>query len=177
MASGDSESPVRLNLGCGARLMDGFINVDLAGNWSNRIPDVVADVTTTLPFDDSYADEVHSYHVLEHIYRWLVPDVLKEWTRVLKPGGLLVLEMPCMDKILTYAFECHKASQPLHPQMFYHALYGDPGYRCEAMCHRWCYSSFEATELLQDSGLVDVKLKPPQTHIKHRDMRIEGSKP
>ena len=169
--------PIRLNLGCGHRKMAGFINVDLAGNWSDIKPDVCADITQPLPFDNSYADEIHAYHVIEHLYRWRVPKILAQWINVLKPGGLLVLEMPCIDKVMGYVFACMEQGKSPPPRMFYWALYGDPGYECEEMVHRWCYGTIEATELLRDAGLVDIEIKPPQTHVPARDMRIEGHKP
>lgn len=46
----------------------------------------------TLPFDDGSFDVLASWHVIEH-----VPDVqeaLAEWRRVLRPGGVMMLETP-----------------------------------------------------------------------------------
>lgn len=46
-----------------------------------------------LPFEDESIDRVIATHVLEHI---LEPEsVLKEWVRVIKPGGVLSLILPC----------------------------------------------------------------------------------
>ncbi len=42
--------PIKLNIGCGAKKWPGFVNVDLANNWTDVPPDVVADVTKPLPF-------------------------------------------------------------------------------------------------------------------------------
>lgn len=35
-----------------------------------------------------------SVHVIEHFWRWEALDVLREWLRVLKPGGVMILECP-----------------------------------------------------------------------------------
>ena len=168
---------MKLNLGCGPKLLDGFVNVDLANNWSAVPPDVVADVTERLPFDDGVAEEVHAYHVLEHVWRWQTERTLKEWCRVLAPGGLLVLEMPCFEKVMAYVLSCLQQDRPLEHRMSLWAMYGDPNYRSEAMSHKWLYSQGEVKELLRDQGLVQVQAEPPQTHIAARDMRITGRKP
>lgn len=164
--------PVRLNLGCGDKILPGFVNVDLSDNWSGKEPDVIADVTGALPFPDHYADEVHAYHVLEHLLRWKVEDCLREWSRVLKPGGQLILEMPCLDKILGIYSEYAKRGETPPPRLSLWALYGDPGYRAEPMMHRWCYSVAELTSLLKGLGMSNVREEEPRTHIKMRDMRL-----
>lgn len=46
----------------------------------------------TLPFDDGVFDVVCAWHVIEHVAD--VRQTLSEWVRVLRPGGLLVIETP-----------------------------------------------------------------------------------
>ncbi len=45
-----------------------------------------------LPFDDGRFDVVCAWHVIEHVEE--IRQTLREWTRVLRPGGLLVIETP-----------------------------------------------------------------------------------
>lgn len=170
--------PVRLNLGCGDKILDGFVNVDLAENWSGRSPDVVADITQRLPFNDNSIDEIHAYHVLEHIDRWKVPECLRDWVRVLRPGGRLILELPCLDKILSLYQYFNGRDENPPERLTLWGLYGDPNYCNPAMMHRWCYSKNELTILLEmEVGLVHIAQSEPQTHISIRDMRITGKKP
>lgn len=171
------DSLIRLNLGAGPKKWPGFVSVDLANNWSGVEPDVVADVTGTLPFSDGYADQVHAYHLLEHLDRWKAPEILAEWTRVLKPGGLLVLEMPCFDKICAYIAHSMIDRRPLDHRMSLWGLYGDPKYRAQEMMHKWCYSWNELEQLLDDLGLIEITREKPQTHQVHRDMRMTGRRP
>ena len=58
------------------------------GKVSVRIEDA-----TDLSFADDAFDRVIATHVLEHLPRPQV--VLREWVRVLKPGGVLTLILPC----------------------------------------------------------------------------------
>lgn len=48
---------------------------------------------SALSFPDATFDRVIAAHVLEHLYRPHL--VLREWNRVLKPGGILTLVLPC----------------------------------------------------------------------------------
>jgi len=80
---------IRLNLGCGDLLMKGWVNVDLYC----ELADVKSDVRK-LPFPDEYADEIYSSHVIEHFHFKEAFEVLREWNRVLKPGGKITLETP-----------------------------------------------------------------------------------
>lgn len=166
---------MKINLGCGARHMPGFVNVDKADGAYKVQPDVVADVFGVLPFEDCCADEVHAYHVAEHCYRWQIEGVLKEWARVLKPGGLMVLELPCLDSVLAI-FQYHMdRGDPVPVNLTMWGLFGDPSWKDPAMCHRWAYSQAEMSALMTRAGM-SVEVKKAQTHVPLRDMRLEGIK-
>ena len=122
-----------------------------------------------LPLADNCCDELHSYHFLEHVYRWESPAVLAEFHRLLKPGGRLILELPDLEK----AAKNLLLGSP--DQMSMWGLYGDPGHKDPYMCHRWGYSPATITQLLADAGYQDICVLPPQTHgARHnRDMRVE----
>lgn len=47
---------------------------------------------TELPFKDETLDFVHSSHLIEDFACWY--PILKEWDRVLKPGGYLIISVP-----------------------------------------------------------------------------------
>lgn len=65
--------------------------------WDRRV-EIMHIEGGELPFDDSTVDRLIATHVLEH-----VPDpaaVLTEWTRVLRPGGVLSLILPADPGLL-----------------------------------------------------------------------------
>jgi len=162
--------PVRLNIGCGNKLLEGYVNIDMPGNYSGQKPDIECDIRE-IPLPDNHADEAMAIHVIEHFYRWEAVDVLKEWVRVLKPGGLMVIECPCLDKVIQLA---QVPDIPWNMTMW--RLYGDPSYKAPEMVHRWCYSVQELAEVMSRSGLKGLAKKPPQYHVPLADMRIEGIK-
>lgn len=90
---------VRLNVGCGKNILDGYINVD-----SYVPPGMHGKVTymdaRDLQFPSESVDEILSIFVLEHIEFWELRNTLFEWWRVLKPGGKLTIKT---DNFVTIA--------------------------------------------------------------------------
>lgn len=81
---------LKLNLGCGGDYIEGFVNVD---QYADHKVDARYDVAK-IPYDDNTVDEIRAFHVIEHFHFLDGQKVLKEWCRVLKPGGRLHLETP-----------------------------------------------------------------------------------
>ncbi len=83
-------APYRLNIGCAGDNRSGWLNVDL-----DPRADVRLDIRRPLPLPDGSCAEICSEHVLEHLgYPGEVEDVLRDWWRVLAPGGLLSVGVP-----------------------------------------------------------------------------------
>ena len=163
---------VRINIGCGDKLLDGYINIDVAEARAGKTPDVLSDVRD-LPFDENYADEALAVHVIEHFYRWEVPKVLAEWRRILKPGGVMVLECPDLMKAVF-----HLLSSPAKEQLSMWPLYGDPSWKDPLMCHKWAYTPQTLGQAMHEAGFVNLRQEPAQFKLKDlRDMRIVGEKP
>ena len=75
--------------------------------------DYVGDVSKRLPFADNEFDVVYASHVLEHIAWYDVQRVLKDWVRVVKPGGSLEIWVPDGLKICE-AVARHERDPKLH---------------------------------------------------------------
>lgn len=130
-----------------------------------------------LPFPDGHADRAAAIHVFEHFYLWQTPALLAEWKRVLKPGGKLVLELPCMDYVIGHiAMRMAKGEKP-QAYMSWLPLWGDPRYKSPAMAHKWGYFKGDIVQALTNAGFKDVRLEEARYHFPHRDMRVSAIKP
>jgi SAM-dependent methyltransferase len=132
------------------------------------------------PIPSSIADEVLAVHVIEHFYQWEVDSILREWTRVLKPGGTLVVECPNLEsaarEFLLNADEA--ALGGVEGQRSMWVFYGDPRWRDPLMIHRWGYTPNSLIRALENVGLVEVTRQRAMYKLgEPRDMRVVGRKP
>ena len=88
--------PRWLEIGPGWQRQEGFETLDVVGG---RHVDYVADASGPLPFEDNMFDLIYANHVLEHIPWYYTEEVLREWVRVLKPGGCLEVWVPDAYKV------------------------------------------------------------------------------
>lgn len=169
----------RLNLGCGDKPLPGYINVDIAPGRLGRKPDVLCDVRDLRCFADASADELLSVHVIEHFPRWEVPALLREWIRVLKPGGTLIIECPNLlsacEALLANPEAGSEADGQGQKTMW--VFYGDPAWKDPLMTHRWGYTPHSLGKLMREAGLVNVRQEPARFKLREpRDMRMVGEK-
>ena len=170
----------KLNLGCGDKLINGYINVDLVTERAGVTPDVNCDIRKLTVFDTDYADEILAVHVIEHFWRWEVEDILAEWVRVLKPNGKLILECPnLISACEEFLKDPEAGSSPNQKgQKTMWAFYGDPRWRDPLMVHRWGYTPKSLATIMNSAGLSQLKQEPAQFKLREpRDMRITGVKP
>jgi ubiquinone/menaquinone biosynthesis C-methylase UbiE len=130
-----------------------------------------------LPYENGTVDRIAAIHILEHIYQWEVDGVLLEWFRVLKAGGKLILELPCLDRVLNHIFLRMKKGESPSPGFSWFALWGDPVYKDPAMCHRWGYFKADMPLLLERAGFLNIAEEEVRYHFPQRDMRFVAFKP
>lgn len=156
---------IRLNLGSGKHNWPNAINVDL-----DPRADIVSPVDKLAAFKDGEVDEIYAIHLFEHLSRAEVAPVLAEWRRVLKVGGKLIIEVPCLDKIAQMVVD---GVDDVRLTLF--GLFGDIREKSPYMRHQWCYTAKELSEILTDAGFK-VEVTDPVYHVKRRDMRVTGEK-
>jgi len=135
---------MKLNLGCNNRIRVGYINVD-RDKYDGV--DVVADVSK-LPFKDGEAEEVYASHIAEHFHHTRTLEVLKEWHRVLKPGGILKIAVPDFQRAVEIYLKT--GLQP----WIRNFLWGDQGY--EGAFHYTGFDEKSLTAILKEAGFDDI---------------------
>lgn len=171
---------MRLNFGCGKKVLPRFYNVDAVHHKDAPAkPELIHAITfkdgvieVPLPLENETFEEVHSYHVLEHVFRWEADALVKEWKRLLQPGGKLVLELPNIK------LAAQNLLNGMNDQMSMWPLYGDWNHKDPYMMHKHGYTPETLEQLLTQCGFINIKFSDPQTHGKraNRDMRVEANK-
>ena len=141
----------RVNVGCGKRNFGkNWIHVD-----GKSFPHVEDSSIFPLDLPDESMELVYASHVLEYFNTVMAVQVLSDWVRVLKPGGILRLAVPDFDAIC-YIYQNCKNDFSL--QNLLGPLYGKMIMDGEEIYHKTCYDQESLTNVLEYVGLTDIKL-------------------
>jgi predicted SAM-dependent methyltransferase len=89
MDSPDKEPEIRLDIGAGSTAEAGWISWDIKDGRRAEV----------IEMPDASVSEIRASHVLEHISMPQTIPVLREWHRVLEPGGRLYVSVPDLFRI------------------------------------------------------------------------------
>lgn len=130
-----------------------FLNVDVA-----PLPevDLVFDIRKRFPIDDGVIEEVISIATLEHVREHDVRHVLKEFFRVLKPGGVLRVCTPDIEGIAKGILEGENA-EVVNQHLFGRFKGGDTE---DLDLHRWMYTAAQMMDVLRSFGFTGVERRP-----------------
>jgi predicted SAM-dependent methyltransferase len=146
-------APLWLHLGCGERVLDGFVNLDfiphddrvIAWNLLDLWPDAMADT----------AAGVFSEDVLEHFFHAEQVYILCNVNRVLQPGAVARTLMPSLTRLVDYSADY----KPM-PDEFLHSSFGvetgadalNIGLRFSG--HRWLHSAQSLGRMAESCGFA-----------------------
>ena len=140
------EKAAGLNLGSRNRSIPGFKNMDIEAHEG---VDFVGDCSDLSRFESDSIPEIYASHILEHFSLNKTLDVLKEWHRVLEPGGKLYVAVPDFGRIV----ELYQGTGFLSNWMV-RFLCGDQEY--PTAYHYNIFDDNRLTEILNDAGFSDV---------------------
>lgn len=162
-------SILKLNIGAGDQKLEGYKSVDLyAANADYKL-----DARRLTSIQDESVDEILTVHMLEHISPYEVYSLLKEWRRVLKPNGKLVIEVPDMQAMCKEFTSGNLGTR-------YHMLnciygtgdWGKPSYTP----HVWGWEYEMLLIHLFKSGFRHIERKPAQFPHMSPNLRVEAIK-
>jgi predicted SAM-dependent methyltransferase len=135
----EATTPLFLHLGCGERVLDGFVNLDFiphdarvsAWNMLDLWPDAWS----------GKIDGIFSEDMLEHFFHAEQVYILCNMNRVLRPGGVARTLMPSLPRLVDYSAEY----RPEPDDVLYHAFGVETGADALNMGmrfsgHRWLHS-------------------------------------
>jgi len=155
----------KLQLGAGEHPKDGWLNTDLHGYGRDDL--VLLDVRKRFPLPDASFDLVYSEHMLEHLTYAEGQGCLRECLRVLRPGGVVRVATPSLERIArlydTNDLQeryVHWAVEALEPEtdaplpgVVINNFFRSWG-------HRFIYDPATLRHALTEAGFVDVEERP-----------------
>ena len=157
-----------LNLGCGDRLLDGYINVDKFNKKANIIADAMV-----LPFKNNSLDIVDTSHVIEHFGYYEGWECIKEWNRVLKIGGKLCIEAPELKSLCRRFIELVDVNEILDCCTLFFGLDFIPG-----QAHKFVYTEYQLKSTMEMFGfkIIDIDKGYRYIGLEGVTQRIIGEK-
>ena len=132
-------------------------------------PDIVASIVDMSKVKSDWVDAIWSSHNLEHVFSHEVPVVLRNFFRVLRPGGEALITMPDLQQVAQLVargkLEDVAYVSPAGPIAPLDILYGHRAsvqQGNEFMAHRTGFTAYTLSRKLSDAGFVDVKVRAPK---------------
>lgn len=136
---------MKLHIGCGKKYLPGYKHLDVI-DYDHV--DYVCDARQLKMIADETVSEIYACHILEHVERSEVTDVLQEWHRVLKCGGEIRIAVPNFESIVEEYLEKKDLMS------FQGLLYGGQTY--DYNFHHIVFDFGILKALLEDAGFRDI---------------------
>lgn len=186
-----AEELLKINLGSGHWKLEGWVNVDIDPDSE---PDVLADLSGPLPFDDGVAGYMHTEDFIDQLDLPGARRFLLECHRILAPGGVIRILTPDVEQLARMYLESPgellslwKRNVPVGLELNTAAEVLNLGMRFAG--HTFLYDETTLSRLLQECGfeprrcrfnhsdeteLCGIDLRPPGEAI---SLYFEGRKP
>jgi predicted SAM-dependent methyltransferase len=137
---------LQLHVGCGERRLPGYVHIDI-----RPLPglDLVHPIDDLPMYADDSVDLIYNCHVLEHVGRRETQRPLREWWRILKPGGILRTAVPDLAACCAVYRETGDLTR------IHGLLYGRQDY--PENTHRIGFDWTYLKQQLEEAGFTDVR--------------------
>lgn len=181
---------MKLNLGCGAHVVDGWINVDYSLgarlsrvpflrainkkirlfelDWDSRI--YIHNLTLPFPWKDATVDIVYSSHTLEHLSKEEGNVFLRECHRVLKKGGIIRIVVPDLAPIVKAYYDKHLRADDVLEKLGANYVKSNNTLKTFLIPyiqfpHKCMYDTPSLVSILSDVGFQASSRKPYESNI------------
>lgn len=165
----------RLNLGSGVLMWPDYINFDILHYQGRHAKTDVVGRIEQMPFNKGSFKRILCCHVIEHFYKTDAIQVIGDCYSLLKSGGVLVVEAPCILGCYWYYIEVKK-----DVSRFIDFIYGGEDNRLKygnGYAHKSGWTSNIMAELMAAIGFKIISVGIGQHHgMGRRDFRVEGRK-
>jgi len=132
----------------------------------NVRPDIVASITDMNAVAPESVDAVWSSHNLEHLYSHEVPSALREFRRVLRPGGFALITLPDIEEVAQHIAEGRLEEtlyiSPAGPISAIDVVFGHRESIAsgnEYMAHKTGFTAASLAEKLRAAGFQEVDVR------------------
>jgi predicted SAM-dependent methyltransferase len=147
-----------LHIGAGPKRIDGWLNTDLIAG------DTFLNIERPLPFADASFAYAFGEHVIGALAEQAAVSLFQEIHRVLRPGGVLRVATPDLEKLIAIYYDRNQAVQRADYISFFDLLTGK---RHETACQlfndtvrlwgiRYTYDEEDLVRKMREAGFVDV---------------------
>lgn len=138
---------MKLHLGCWHRYIPNFVHVDYCDMPHIDHKSTINDLSF---LEDNQAELIYCSHALEYFDRIEAEKTLKEWYRVLAPGGVLRLAVPNFPKLVEVyqqSGDLNRVLGPLYGRMVIQTEEGE-----KTLYHKTTYDEASLMQLFIDCG-------------------------
>ncbi len=165
---GLAHCPRKVEVGSGGTPQPGYLHID--HDSSSPHLEYVAKAHE-LPLPDGWADELLASHILEHVEPRYLQATLREWHRVLRPGGTIEIHTPDSAHLMGHWLDAPRGEK-WALQVAILGMGGHAGMRTpEQITMRGDHQIFFDRDLLRESlektGFIDIRDLTDETDDMH----------
>ncbi len=138
---------IKLNVGCGTDLRNGYVNIDAR-------PEVKPDIVVTfpcllVPLIDDKVDYIVCRDLLEHLFRWEAISMLAEFYNLLESNGKLEIRVPDTHNIINSSLTTDEKISLMYGGQDRSAGSGVPRDNPQYFCHKYGWTLRSLTRELE----------------------------
>ena len=137
----------KLNLGCGARILPGYVNIDIVKLSG---VDIVHNLNKfPYPFKENTFELIYADNVIEHLDD--VCKIMQELHRILQPKGKLIIKVPHFSSHDAWAHPQH--TRPFTIETFDFFVKGTKRHKTDGRCFPFAFSRIKRKRIIFEKGL------------------------